>query len=426
MSYEEKRRLKQTRIGMIPVDWTICILAEHIEIIGGGTPKTTVKEYWNGEIPWISVVDFVGDRRWIYDTEKHITKKGLENSSTKLLHEGQLVISARGTVGELGQVTRDMAFNQSCYGIDGKGELDNNYLYYLLKQKVKEFRQKGHGAVFNTITRETFEHILIPKPEISEQQTIAKILSDLDSKIELNRKMNKTLEATGQAIFKRWFVDFEFPNEESKPYKSSGGEMIYNEELDREIPKGWSCKTLSELSINLDSQRVPLSSREREKMHGTYPYYGAAGILDYVNNYIFEGTCTLMGEDGSVIDEKGFPILQLVHGRFWANNHAHVLQGKGISTELLFLLLKNTNVQHIVTGAVQPKINQGNMNTLAFVIPDETCKNRLQKFVNQLYARTSINDEQNQTLSHIRDTLLPKLMSGKIKVPFSKEKMGAS
>ena len=424
MVSEAKPKFKQTEAGIIPDDWNADILSKHVEIIGGGTPKTTIAEYWNGEIPWISVADFVGGKRWIYDTEKHITKKGLENSSTKLLHKGQLVISARGTVGELGQVTRDMAFNQSCYGLDGKPEIDNNFLFYLLKLKVKEIQQKGHGAVFNTITMETFNQIQIPLPQIMEQQEIARVLSDLDCKIELNQRMNRTLEAVGGAVFKRWFVDFEFPNEEGKPYKSAGGKMQYNEELDKEIPEGWQVKKLDEISLNFDSKRVPLSSREREKMKGNYPYYGAAGILDYVNDFIFDGTFALMGEDGTVIDEKGFPIMQLVRGKFWANNHAHVLQGKGISTELLFMLLKNTNVQHIVTGAVQPKINQGNMNSLKFVIPDNPCKNRLQNFINQLYAKIGANDEQSKTLTQIRDLLLPKLMSGKIRVPIKKEDLG--
>jgi type I restriction enzyme S subunit len=128
-----------------------------------------------------------------------------------------------------------------------------------------------------------------------------------------------------------------------------------------------------------------------------------------------------MGEDGTVIDENGFPVLQLVHGKFWVNNHAHVLKGKDISTELLFLLLRNTNVKHIITGAVQPKINQGNMNSLKFLIPNENDLNKLQTFVNQLYTKINVANEQNRVLSQIRDLLLPKLMSGKIKVQIDKK-----
>jgi type I restriction enzyme S subunit len=124
-----------------------------------------------------------------------------------------------------------------------------------------------------------------------------------------------------------------------------------------------------------------------------------------------------MGEDGSVIDERGYPILQYVWGKFWVNNHAHVLRGKNISNELLYVFLKNTNVGHIVTGAVQPKINQNNMNKLQFTIPKPKTLLRIQSILNSLFEKRKINFEEINNLSLIRNSLLPKLMSGKIRVP---------
>jgi len=121
-------------------DWHKFKLSELVDIIGGGTPKTTKSEYWNGDIPWISVVDFAGDRKFVFETEKHITHLGLENSSTKILKKGYLVISARGTVGELAVLGRDMAFNQSCYGLNAKELTINDFLYYLLKFKIIDLR----------------------------------------------------------------------------------------------------------------------------------------------------------------------------------------------------------------------------------------------------------------------------------------------
>ena len=180
-----------------------------MEISGGGTPKTTVPEYWDGDIPWLSVADFAGRGRWVYRTEKNITPEGLEGSSTKILKKGQLIISARGTVGEIAQIGCDMAFNQSCYGLDGKPDIVlNNFLYYLLKFNIQNLKQNTHGAVFDTITRQTFDCIDVDVPPIKEQTTVAKILSDLDEKIELNHQMNETLESIAQAIFKQWFMDF--------------------------------------------------------------------------------------------------------------------------------------------------------------------------------------------------------------------------
>ena len=272
------------------------------------------------------------------------------------------------------------------------------------------------GSVFGSINSEQIKNLELPFPSDSEQQAIARILSSLDDKIELNQRMNKTLEAIAQAIFKHWFVDFEFPNEEGKPYKSSGGEMVYNEELGKEIPKGWKVKTLKDISYNFDSKRIPLSSRERQKRQGIYPYYGATSIMDYIDDYIFDGTYILVAEDGSVIDEKGYPVLQYVWGKFWVNNHAHILKGKGISNEFLYMLLKNKNIQHIVTGAVQPKINQTNMNSLKFVIPSNYLLKSFDDIITSLSKKYMVNKEEKDELIQIRDTLLPKLMSGELRV----------
>ena len=192
------------------------VLSDIIELIGGGTPKTSKPEFWNGDIPWLSVVDFGGDRRWVDKAEKTITNLGLENSSTKLLKSGDIVISARGTVGELAQLKRPMAFNQSCYGIRARTGVDQDFLYYLLKKSVNDLRRQSHGGVFNTITRSTFDVVSISIPSIVTQKKIADILGSLDEKIELNRRMNETLEQLGQALFRHYFVD----NPEAKNWES--------------------------------------------------------------------------------------------------------------------------------------------------------------------------------------------------------------
>lgn len=184
-------------------------LSDVIEIIGGGTPKRSEPSYWNGNIPWLSVADFNNDLRFVSDTAEKITELGLKNSSTKLLKKGQIIISARGTVGCLAQLAKDMAFNQSCYGLNGKsGVIDNNFLYYFLKNNINELKQKTHGSVFDTITRATFDQIYISYPNILEQKKISDILGNLDQKIELNTQTNQTLEQIAQGIFKHWFIDF--------------------------------------------------------------------------------------------------------------------------------------------------------------------------------------------------------------------------
>lgn len=189
-------------------DWKEYKLGEVIELVGGGTPKTNVPEYWNGDIPWLSIVDFNTNNKYVYETEKTITKKGLENSSTKMLNKGDIIISARGTVGAIAVLKKPMAFNQSCYGIKGLQEvIHQDYLYYLVKDSIANFQQVAHGGVFDTVTRETFNAIDILLPPLPEQRAIAGVLSALDDKIDLLHRENRTLEAMAEAVFREWFIE---------------------------------------------------------------------------------------------------------------------------------------------------------------------------------------------------------------------------
>ena len=172
------------------------------------------------------------------------------------------------------------------------------------------------------ISVQTLSKQIVRLPSIAYQKRVSAILKSLDDKIEVNRRINDNLEQQAQALFKSWFVDFE-------PFKD--GEFVESE-LGM-IPKGWRIVNLFDVAEVLDKYRKPLSGQEREKMAKIYPYYGATSCMDYVDNYIFDGVYTLIGEDGSVIKEDGLPYMQYVWGKLWVNNHAHILQGKnGFST----------------------------------------------------------------------------------------------
>lgn len=182
--------------------WQVKKLSECFDIIGGGTPKTSIGEYWGGEIPWLSVTDFSGSGRTVNEAEKSITQLGLDNSSAKVLERGDLIISARGTVGELAQLGRAMAFNQSCYGLRGaSGVLTNNYGFYLMKTIVSALRQQSHGSVFSTITRGTFESIEVVIPPVIEQKRVAEILGSIDDKIEANSRLIDSLLELALIVF---------------------------------------------------------------------------------------------------------------------------------------------------------------------------------------------------------------------------------
>ena len=332
------------------------------------------------------------------------------------LSDGDVLIAmtGQGSVGRVGKIrildSKKILLNQRVgkFAVDNIN-LDNNYLYYIISSPLYEsiLFNAGTGSGQPNLSPQDILSVEIPYPDIKEQKAIAATLSVLDDMIELNNQINKTLEEMAQAIFKSWFVDFE-------PFKDGEFE---ESELGL-IPKGWRVGVLGDIIDIFDSKRVPLSNRQRSVMEKKYPYYGAATLMDYVDNYIFDGVYVLLGEDGTVMDEKGYPILQYVWGKFWVNNHAHVLKGKGVfSDEYLYILLKNTNVASIVTGAVQLKINQNNLTGLKIMIPPEDVVKQYNDVVKDIFACFRSNADEIKILISLRDTLLPKLISGEIRVP---------
>ncbi|WP_247932602.1 restriction endonuclease subunit S [Streptococcus mitis] len=263
----------------------------------------------------------------------------------------------------------------------------------------------------------TLSKITIKLPDLATQEQCFNVLNLIDQKIQINNQINQELEDMAKTLYDYWFVQFDFPDQNGKPYKSSGGKMVCNPELKREIPEGWGVEKLGDITICHDSKRVPLSSNDRELVKGKIPYYGATGIMDYVNDYIFDGDYVLMAEDGSVMTEKGTPILQRISGKNWVNNHAHVLEPvKNHSCKLLMMLLKDVSVMKIKTGSIQMKINQENMNKIVVpAIPLELLFEINQKL--EVIDKQQLNlIEENKQLTQLRDWLLPMLMNGQVKV----------
>ena len=292
-------------------------------------------------------------------------------------------------------------------GING---ISNNLFVYYLSQYSK-FKNAAVKSMVGSSGRQraqvdVLKNLAFNLPGLTEQKRIADFLSSLDDKIELNRQINDNLEQQAQALFKSWFVDFE-------PFKD--GEFV-DSELGM-IPKGWRVGNIFDIANIFDSQRKPLSSGQREKMDKIYPYYGATSCMDYVDNYIFDGIYTLIGEDGSVVRDNGLPFVQYVWGKFWVNNHAHILQGKnGFSTEMIYTFLSTTNICHLVTGAVQAKLSQANMNKLYLPIPPENLVEKIKCIFDEIFKNKRLLIEEINTLTNIRDTLLPRLMSGELKI----------
>ncbi len=315
-----------------------------------------------------------------------------------------------------------------------EGITDNDYAYYLTKREG--FRQFAISQMTGSSGRQrvpadSLTKFLAPVPEsLSEQCAIAHILC--------------TLEAMTQALFKSWFIDFDpvvvnalragnpIPEgfaQHAAHYRDNPDALRLPEDTLRQfpdrfqdselgpIPEGWEAQKLGNVIDVHDSKRIPLNSRQRAKRKGPYRYYGASEIMDYVDDYIFDGTYILVGEDGTVIDKGDRPVVQYVWGKFWVNNHAHVLSGNnGVSNEHLYLILKNTNVWPFATGAVQPKISQTNLKRIPITLPKEEVRKLFSDSTKTLFTKYRQNSEECGLLEKLRDTLLPKLISGELRV----------
>ena len=292
-------------------------------------------------------------------------------------------------------------------------QLDPEYLMMWFRRPEfdRYARFKSHGSAREIFDWEEMCATRLPVPPIAKQRELVQEYQAIENRIALNQQLIQKLEETAQAIYREWFVEFEFPDEHGKPYRSSGGEMIWNVGLGKDIPKGWEKCTLKDVSNCLDFKRRPLSEEERNDFKGFYPYYGAMGIIDYVLDYLFDGEYILLSEDGvNVITEKGYPSVFLINGKFWVNNHAHILEGKDrYSTRLLFSALKEVNVSHLVTGAAQPKINQENMNSIDLFRPKLEVVNNYDKTINPLFDAIQLKSIENQKLTELKELLLSKL-----------------
>lgn len=349
----------------------------------------------------IVTVEHLGKRIFTEQNLPHVSEQDRNRLDKYILRTGDIVFSRVGSVDRCSFVDSEhdgWMFSGRCLRVRPTDEIYPLYLYYFFcLEETKQFvRNIAVGATMPSINTKLLGDVEVMFPHKDIQAQIASVLSAIDSKIETNEKLNDNLQQQAMALYGKFF-----------PYAVTD-----------ELPAGWRVGTVGEIVEIHDSKRIPLSGAKRAKMEKRiYPYYGAASLVDYVDEYIFDGKYLLLGEDGTVVDNAGYPILQYVWGKFWVNNHAHILTGcLGHSVESLLLLFKRTPVKSIVTGAVQPKISQANLRSVQVVIPPHNETDAFNKLICPLFAQIRQNQDQNKALAALRDTLIPGLMSGEVDV----------
>lgn len=370
-------------------------------IIGGGTPKTSMPEYWGGEIPWLSVKDFCGDRKFVYSAEKNITQLGLNNSSTKLLQEGDIIVSARGTVGELAMLAAPMAFNQSCFGLKAKEGINSHYLYYLTQTKINELKKLSHGSVFDTITRETFDKVTCLVPPLPIQRKIAAILSALDDKIETNNAICRNLEEQAMALFKRRFFATSVQQVEDKPVYDfaeyvNGAAFKQHEYGEMGLP----IIKIAELKSGISSSTLLYSGSDKEEKF-----------------YIQNGDI-LFSWSGN--PETSIDVFIWTQGEAILNQHIFNVKSRYGAKWFTYLMLRSympvfakiaadkqtTGLGHVTVADLKRLTFPFNLNQILEFEKEAS-----------FYMELAYNNKvMNNYLSNLRASLLPKLMSGELSV----------
>lgn len=362
-------------------------LGELARLESGHTPSRARSDYWDGEIPWIGIRDATENHGLrISDTKQHITDLGLVNSSARLLPAEAVCLSRTASVGYVVIMGRSMATSQDFVNwVCGDG-LSPSYLRYLLMAEQDSVKRFAFGSVHQTMYYPDAKALYVCVPSRAEQQAAAQVLEGLDDKIAANATLGRT-----------------------------AGELV-EAHLSQALARGVRPSTVDEVATFHNRRRLPLSAPERAGRPGEVPYYGATGRFGTVDSALFDQPLVLVGEDGTVVKNDGKPVVQYIWGPSWVNNHAHVLTGKIVSTELLTFLLRRTGVRHLVTGAVQPKLSMGKLRSLTIQIPQEEDLSQLEVVTDAACGIIRSATEESRTLAALRDALLPALMSGKIVV----------
>ena len=387
-------------------------LSEIMEVIGGGTPKTSNPNYWNGDIPWLSVKDFGNDKKYVYKTEKYITKLGLMSSSTKLLDKGDIIISARGTVGEIAIIPYPMAFNQSCYGLRAKKEIiDESFLYYLLKHNIRILKKNTHGSVFDTITKDTFNEIEVDVPALECQKKIAFLLSDYDEKIELNDKINNNLLEQLNQLYTEFST------------RSDWSEMTIGD-VAVKVAMGPFCSNIK-VSTFVE-YGVPIISGNHLRGYfleePSYNYITEEHAEKLKNSIVYPKDIIFthagnIGQVAMIPDGCEFPYYVLSQRQFYLRCNTEL-----VVPEYVLLFFHSKKGQHeLLSYANQtgvPSIAQPatNLKKIRLPIPSLDAQKDWLSVVAPLITMYQNNYQETKRLVSLRDTLLPKLMSGGIDI----------
>ena len=398
------------------MEWKEVTLGEIGTIVGGATPSTKNTSFYDGNIPWLTPKDLsVNSNKYIFRGERNITEAGFKSCSCKMLPKGSVLFSSRAPIGYVAIAANDMCTNQGFKSVIPNEETDSEFLYYLLKYNKDNIASQGSGTTFAEVSGKTMKDIevVVPK-EKEDQRRIASILSSLDRKIELNNKINADLEEMAQAIFKNWFVDFE-------PFKD--GKFV-DSELGM-IPEGWKVGTLGDITKN-KSAKV----KERNDVKVLSPVTTGELVLseEYFTKQVFSSSIAkykIVNKGDFAYNPARVNIGSLGRNEFDFDgcvSPVYVVFSVQDGYENYFDLFRKTDffkdsVASLAIGGVRQSLSYDDLSSIEVIIPSENAVEEFNNLYNQMKKTIKANKLENSRLSLLRDTLLPRLMSGELEVP---------
>lgn len=383
-------------------------------VCSGGTPKSTNLSYYGGEIPWLNTKEIDFNR--IYSTEKTITDSGLNNSSAKWIVPNTITVAMYGaTAGKSCIVKVPMTTNQACCNLAINDKVaDYEFVYYSLKNDYTTLASLANGGAQQNLNAQIIKDYVLKMPSLADQRRIASILSSLDRKIELNNKINADLEEMAQAIFKNWFVDFE-------PFKD--GKFV-DSELGM-IPEGWKVGTLGDITKN-KSAKV----KERNDVKVLSPVTTGELVLseEYFTKQVFSSSIAkykIVNKGDFAYNPARVNIGSLGRNEFDFDgcvSPVYVVFSVLDGYENYFDLFRKTDffkdsVASLAIGGVRQSLSYDDLSLIETIIPSENVVEKFNNLYNQMKKTIKANKLENSRLSLLRDTLLPRLMSGEIEVP---------
>ena len=388
-------------------DWKACTIKDIGEVIGGGTPSTKSIDFWNGDIVWLTPKDMsTQERRGVNSSSRLITEKGLQGSSAKILPIGSVLFTSRAPIGYLGISEVELSTNQGFKSIVPNHNISNMWLYYWLKNKTPYLQSLGSGSTFAEISGNTLKEVEILIPSLPEQKAIAEVLSALDDKIELLQKQNETLEALAQTLFRQWFIE---------DADDSWEEVEISKELTITIGKTPPRKESHWFS---NTEGIPWLSIKDMGQQGIYinntTEYLTKEAVDTHNVRVVPAESVLMS-------------FKLTVGRVAINHqemvtneaiaHFYGFEQSRLSNYYVYLFLKQFNFRTLgSTSSIAQAVNSKTVKSIKIPVPHSHLMAEFTNNVEGLFEKIKLNTAQIQTLEQTRDTLLPKLMSGQVRV----------